>query len=74
MSAVNDSEWLDTPDLCQALAISRSTLSRWSRRGLLNPGQHRVCQATVMIQGTSAGSGAHHRWGNLARSALAWVP
>ena len=33
-------EWLETPDLCRSLAISRSTLSRWRSRGLLRPGQH----------------------------------
>ena len=36
------SEWLDTPALCAELAISRSTLSRWRRRGLLIPGHHWV--------------------------------
>ena len=35
-------EWLDTPALCQELAISRSTLGRWRRRGLLIPGHHWV--------------------------------
>jgi hypothetical protein len=33
-------EWLETPDLCRSLAISRSTLGRWRSRGLLRPGQH----------------------------------
>ncbi|MFM9088314.1 MAG: hypothetical protein ACKOPT_09245 [Cyanobium sp.] len=36
------SDWLDTPALCQELAISRSTLSRWRRRGLLTSGHHWV--------------------------------
>ena len=35
-------EWLDTPALCQELAISRSTLGRWRGRGLLIPGHHWV--------------------------------
>ncbi len=34
------SEWLETPALCAALGLSRSTLSRWRRRGLLIPGHH----------------------------------
>jgi hypothetical protein len=42
MSAVDESDWLDTPALCQALAISRSTLSRWRTRGLLRAGHHWV--------------------------------
>jgi hypothetical protein len=42
MSAVNGSDWLDTPALCQALAISRSTLSRWRARGLLRADHHWV--------------------------------
>jgi hypothetical protein len=33
-------EWLETSVLCRSLAISRSTLDRWRRRGLLRPGQH----------------------------------
>jgi hypothetical protein len=33
-------EWLETQALCRSLAISRSTLGRWRRRGLLRPGQH----------------------------------
>ena len=36
------SDWLDTPALCQALAVSRSTLTRWRRRGLLTSGHHWV--------------------------------
>jgi hypothetical protein len=36
------SDWLDTPALCRALAVSRSTLTRWRRRGLLAPGHHCV--------------------------------
>ncbi len=36
------SEWLETPALCAELAISRSTLGRWRRRGLLIPGHHWV--------------------------------
>jgi hypothetical protein len=36
------SEWLDTPALCAELAISRSTLGRWRRRGLLIPCHHWV--------------------------------
>jgi hypothetical protein len=36
------SDWLDTPALCQALAVSRSTLTRWRRRGLLTSGLHWV--------------------------------
>jgi hypothetical protein len=36
------SDWLDTPALCRALAVSRSTLTRWRRRGLLAPGHHWV--------------------------------
>jgi hypothetical protein len=35
-------DWLDTPALCSALAISRSTLGRWRRRGLLISGHHWV--------------------------------
>ncbi len=35
-------DWLETPALCAALAISRSTLGRWRRRGLLIPGHHWV--------------------------------
>lgn len=35
-------DWLDTPALCSALAISRSTLGRWRRRGLLIAGRHWV--------------------------------
>lgn len=42
MSAVEESDWLDTPALCQALAISRSTLARWRARGLLRAGHHWV--------------------------------
>jgi hypothetical protein len=42
MSAVDEPDWLDTPALCQALAISRSSLSRWRARGLLTPGHHWV--------------------------------
>jgi hypothetical protein len=45
MSGASDpasSDWLDTPALCQALAVSRSTLTRWRRRGLLAPGHHWV--------------------------------
>ncbi len=34
--------WLETPDLCSVLAISRSTLGRWRRRGLLIAGHHWV--------------------------------
>jgi len=34
--------WLETPALCSALAISRSTLGRWRRRGLLIAGHHWV--------------------------------
>ena len=34
--------WLETADLCSALAISRSTLGRWRRRGLLIAGHHWV--------------------------------
>jgi hypothetical protein len=34
--------WLETPDICSALAISRSTLGRWRRRGLLIEGHHWV--------------------------------
>ena len=34
--------WLETPALCSALGISRSTLGRWRRRGLLIPGHHSV--------------------------------
>jgi len=33
-------EWLETPDLCRSLAISRSTLGRWRSRGLFRPGEH----------------------------------
>ena len=36
------SNWLDTPALCQALAVSRSTLTRRRRRGLLTSGHHWV--------------------------------
>ncbi len=36
------SDWLDTPALSQALAVSRSTLTRWRRRGLLTSGHHWV--------------------------------
>jgi hypothetical protein len=35
-------DWLETPALCSALAISRSTLGRWRRRGLLIAGHHWV--------------------------------
>ena len=42
MIAVDESDWLDTPALCQALAISRSTLARWRARGLLRAGHHWV--------------------------------
>jgi hypothetical protein len=34
--------WLETPAICSALGISRSTLGRWRRRGLLIPGHHWV--------------------------------
>jgi len=34
--------WLETPALCSALAISRSTLGRWRRQGLLIPSHHWV--------------------------------
>ncbi len=37
-----DADWLDTPALGHALGISRSTLSRWRRRGLLQMGHHWV--------------------------------
>ncbi len=40
MSSHASASWLDTPTLCKELAISRSTLVRWRRRGLLRPGQH----------------------------------
>jgi hypothetical protein len=40
--ATNDSAWLETQALCTALAISRSTLGRWRRRGLLTVGHHWV--------------------------------
>jgi hypothetical protein len=39
---MGDSDWLDTPALCQELAISRSILSRWRTRGLLRAGHHWV--------------------------------
>lgn len=42
MNGTGDSAWLDTPALCQALAISHSTLSRWRHRGLLRAGHHWV--------------------------------
>ncbi|NDD70361.1 MAG: DNA-binding protein, partial [Synechococcaceae bacterium WB9_4xC_028] len=32
--------WLTTPELCSQLGISRSTLRRWCRRGVLREGQH----------------------------------
>jgi hypothetical protein len=35
-------DWLDTPALCAALGISRSTLGRWRRRGLLIASHHWV--------------------------------
>jgi hypothetical protein len=42
MNGTGDSAWLATPALCQALATSRSTLSRWRSRGLLSSGHHWV--------------------------------
>jgi hypothetical protein len=42
MRGMGDSDWLETPVLCQELAISRSTLSRWRHRGLLRAGHHWV--------------------------------
>jgi len=45
MSVISEpasSDWLDTPALCRALTVSRSTLTRWRRRGLLAPGHHWV--------------------------------
>lgn len=41
-AAPGQSDWLETPALCRELAISRSTLGRWRRRGLLSAGQHWV--------------------------------
>jgi len=41
-SRMNSGPWLDTPSLCAELAISRSTLGRWRRRGLLAAGHHWV--------------------------------
>ncbi len=40
MSSTPAETWLDTSTLCKQLGISRSTLGRWRRRGLLRPGQH----------------------------------
>ncbi len=41
-AALHPSDWLDTPALCNALGISRSTLGRWRRRGLLIASHHWV--------------------------------
>lgn len=29
--------WLDTADVCQMLHVTRQTINRWARRGLLHP-------------------------------------
>jgi hypothetical protein len=42
MSSAAPGPWLDTPALCVELGISRSTLGRWRRRGLLSAGRHWV--------------------------------
>jgi hypothetical protein len=34
--------WVETPALCRSLSISRSTLGRWRRQGLLRHGHHWV--------------------------------
>jgi hypothetical protein len=34
--------WVATPALCRSLSISRSTLGRWRRQGLLRHGHHWV--------------------------------
>jgi hypothetical protein len=34
--------WLSTPQLCAQLDVSRSSLRRWCRIGLLREGQHWV--------------------------------
>ncbi|MBR1550178.1 MAG: helix-turn-helix domain-containing protein [Bacteroidales bacterium] len=33
---VPPTEWLDVPDVCRLLRISRKTLWKWTRKGLLN--------------------------------------
>jgi hypothetical protein len=41
-AAMTPTAWRTTEELCQELAISRSTLSRWRTRGLLRAGYHWV--------------------------------
>ena len=41
MQAQHD-QWLNTPELCRELSISRSTLCRWQKRKLLRQGVHWV--------------------------------